>query len=298
MRGPTIPHRSRPAANPESAATASGSGIASGFAYSTHSPVVARTPRLTFSARRRGRSFSIRRASGGRTGGAEPGRFATTTSSSTCRASAGSNVSSSSACPCETTTAETFTSPEPPRRPGRWREPSPPSRRRAPARSPPRRAARARRSPGEPRPRAGLGDDDRRLPGDLDERRVGDRHDGRARRHGLDDREPEPLVPRRLDEAGRTAIERGEPLHRHVPLDPRTGVAQLPREALVLRRADDDELEPRPARRLERRTLVLPLLDRSDGERVGRLQPTLSPSGANAGSTPFGVTTTWSGGSP
>ena len=41
-------------------------------------------------------------------GGAEPGTFAITSSSSTCGRSAGSDCSSCAALPCETTIAETF----------------------------------------------------------------------------------------------------------------------------------------------------------------------------------------------
>ena len=116
-----------------------------------------------------------------------------------------------------------------------------------------------------------LRNDDSRVSRDLDERRVGDGDDRRSRRHRLDDRQPESLVTRRLNEARGAAVELREVRCRDVPLEPRTARPQLVRHTLVLRRPDDDELEADLPRGGERRALVLPLLDRSDGEGVRRL---------------------------
>ncbi len=117
VRGPAIPQRSRVAAKPVSAPTASGAGTTSGFEKSTQSHVVAAMPRLTFSESRRGRAFSSTRTAPASPDGTEPGVFATTTSSSTCRASTGTSVSSSRACPWDTTIAATLIARAPPGRP-------------------------------------------------------------------------------------------------------------------------------------------------------------------------------------
>ena len=106
-----------------SAATAPGSGTASGLDTSTYSPVVAATPAFTFAANVRGRGLSSTRAPAG-SAPTLPGRFAITTSSSTWGASAGSDASSSRAWPCETTIAETVTRAPP----GRPRASAPQSR--------------------------------------------------------------------------------------------------------------------------------------------------------------------------
>ncbi len=89
-------------------ATASGSAIASGLTISTSSCSVSSAPRFAFAANESGRSFTSTRVPGGSSAGTLPGMFAITSSSSTCGASAGSDVSSSAAWPCEMTTALTF----------------------------------------------------------------------------------------------------------------------------------------------------------------------------------------------
>ena len=73
-------------------------------------PRSAAIPVFTFAASVCGRAFSITRTpSGYRCDPAWPGRFSTTTSSSTCCRSDGSDRSSSAACRWETTTADTLT---------------------------------------------------------------------------------------------------------------------------------------------------------------------------------------------
>ncbi len=106
--GPAIPQRSCASAKATRVATAPGFAIASGLTFSRYSPLVAAMPRLTFAASESGRGFSSTRTPSG-TSAAEPGRFATTTASSTWGRSAGSDRARSASCPCETTTAETFT---------------------------------------------------------------------------------------------------------------------------------------------------------------------------------------------
>jgi hypothetical protein len=96
MRGPATPQRGRPVMKSRRIATASGSGTASGFAITTASPDVAEKPRFAFAANESGRSFSSTRTPSG-TAPTLPGRLATTTTSSTCGASAGSERSSSRA---------------------------------------------------------------------------------------------------------------------------------------------------------------------------------------------------------
>ena len=86
--GPAIPQRGCSSANATSAATACGSGIASGLTFRTYSPLVAAIPRLTFAASGSGRGFSRTRTPSGTTR-TESETFAMTSVSSTCETSAG-----------------------------------------------------------------------------------------------------------------------------------------------------------------------------------------------------------------
>ena len=138
--------------------------------------------------------------------------------------------------------------------------------RRSPAAESRSRSASARRIPSASSLSSG---DDRRVAGHLEQGGVGDRHDGRARRHRLEDGKAEPLVARRLDEARGAPVEAGEPLRRDIALESGPTGAEPLGDAGVLRRTDDDEREPRLACGRERGDLVLPLLDRADREREG-----------------------------
>ena len=141
----------------------------------------------------------------------------------------------------------------------------------------------------------GLLDEDRGVPRDFAKRRVRHRDDRSPGRHGLEDGEPEALVPARLDETRGAAIEIGEPLRIDVALEPGAVLVQLRRELRILRRPDDDEREPGSLRGLQGRELVLPALNRSDRQTRSRAPPV---PGRKTGSTPFGVTTIRSAGTP
>src|SRR5918992_140747 len=102
-----MPHRGRSSMNARRAATAPASARVSGLAVTTNGALVSAMPRLAFGARPSGRTFAISFAPGGSGPSGSPGRLATTTSSSTCGASAARHSSSSVPAPCETTTVET-----------------------------------------------------------------------------------------------------------------------------------------------------------------------------------------------
>src|SRR4029453_7766255 len=100
----------------------------------------------------------------------------------------------------------------------------------------------------------------------LEQRRLTDGHDRRARRHRLDDREPESLVAARLHETGRAAIQLDETIRLDVSLEACSGSPELGGERAVLLGAGDDEREPRVLGGGERGKLVLAPLDRTDRE--------------------------------
>ena len=183
----------------------------------------------------------------------------------------GSERSSSRACPCETTTAETFT---PRVSPGRRRASARRRLRQLNARARSRPAATSLLALGErlagSRPRARP---PRRTtaasPATSTQRRIRNGDDRRPARHRLDDGEPEALVARSTAR-GRRRRDRARRAARSstYPSSLRPARAELGRERRVLRRADDDERKTDRRRRLERRELVLPRLDRADREHV------------------------------
>ena len=132
------------------------------------------------------------------------------------------------------------------------------------ARSSPAATSRSRSASARRMPSASscLLDEHRGVPRHLTQSRVRHGDDRRPRCHGLEDGEPEALVPARLDETRRAAVELGEPFRRHVALESGAAPAQLLGELWILRRSDDDEREPRTRRSLQGRELVLPSLDR------------------------------------
>ena len=100
----------------------------------------------------------------------------------------------------------------------------------------------------------GLLDEDRGVPRHLAQGRIRHGDDRRPRCHGLEDGEPEALVPTRLDETRRAAVELGEPFRRHVALEPGAARAQLLCELWILgrvrrRRAGDPHPSQPPGRR-------------------------------------------------
>ena len=217
----------------------------------TYLPDVAAMPRFTFAAEReRPRVLEHTDACG--TSSIEPGTFAIDELSSTWSRAPGSDRSSSVACPCETTTAETFT-----RRVPRGR----------------RRASSPRSPPGErPRPLETCPDEplavdertadavcepllvheDRGVARDLHERGLARRDHGRATSHRLEHRQTEALEARWLHEARRAPVEVGEPLGLDVAHEPRAAPAKLVRERRLLLRPGDDERKADRVRRFER----------------------------------------------
>ena len=272
--------------NARSAATAPGSGTASGFAASTSSAVVSATPWLMFAPKPSGRVVVRRRR---RPSGTEPGMFAITTSSSTCGRERRQRLRELGRM-CRARRR--------PRRPSRR---APAGRRRPSAvPSPPTRTARAleprAREPlavvERPRERRGevavLGVD-AASPADLAQRRiVGERRPAC--------RSPSPRAPGcrspRSATAARAPRRRGRA--RRAPpasTQPRTS-APPPRSSRGERRLllgpDDDERQPdAPAPRRARR--AGPCAPGSRRRRAGSRRARRRP-GANAGSTPCGVT--------
>ena len=139
------------------------------------------------------------------------------------------------------------------------------ARSRPSARSSPARAT-ASLDPGRDRRRVERVDEHRRVAGDLLERARRGRDDGRAARHRLEDRDPEALVQRGVDEAARAAKEARELRVRH-EAEPAHAVArQL--DAAPAGVADDAQLGAGEPRGLGDPGQVLPRLERSDGEHV------------------------------
>ena len=225
-----------------------------------------------------------------------PGRFAITTSSSTCGASAGSDSRQLARVAVRDDDGGDLHAERLPvdgERPLRGRAPAEGPRALEPGA---RRAGRARRARGGCR-RRGAPPRRRRPRRPATSRSAGSSSgdDGRAARHRLEHRQPEALEARRLHEAGGAAVELGELLLRDV-------AAQVARRARAARAASAASFSgptttsgsptasaAASAASWFLRGCTAPTASTYVAER--RLSP-----GAKAGSTPFGVTTTFSGG--
>ena len=280
--GPAMPHRGCASAKrDERWRRRPAPRTASGFETSTYSP--ARRGDAEVDVRReRQRTRVLEHAHAGRDlVEPSPGRSRPRASRRPAATSAGSERSSSAAWPCETTTAETFTSRAPPGRPRaslRRRLPAERARALEPRR---RRAARARRARGGSRRRAAP---PRRTtaasPATSSERRVGDGDDRRPGRHRLEHGQPEALVPATTGRGTprRDRARRAAPSRRSPRAGRRAGAAppRAPRPSPARRR----RAGARRVRGLERGELVLPPLDRSHREDVV-VRPSIP--GVNAG---------------
>ena len=227
-------------------------------------------PRLTFVARLSGCGFSSTRTPSGIGSATEPGRFETTTVSSTCGTSAGSSRTSSAACPCETTTAETLTgSPSISRYTARVFSAAA-RQLNACARSRPAAASRSRSAIAVRIPSSSSDVSTNTAASPATSSRAGSRTatTGVPGRHRLEHREPEALVARGLDEAGGSAIEVGKPLRsRHTPRAgrlPDGAPRRRTRPSPAQRRRAGDPPHSLP----ERGELVFAPLDRADREHV------------------------------
>ena len=202
--------------------------------------------------------------------------------------------SSSAAFPCETTIAETFTpstSPVDLGRPARGLRPGEEPRPLDPGGGEPLAL-------GERPPRGGaevavLGVDGRAVR-DLAQRRLGRGDHRRAARHRLEHRQPEPLEARRQHERRRAAVELGQLLLGDVAAQVGAAAPQLGRELASF--SGPATTSGRPTARAASsaasgflRAWIAP---------TKRTYPPCSPPGANAGSTPFGVTVTFAAGTP
>ena len=172
--------------------TASGSGTASGFETRTYSPVVAAIPRFTFAAKVE-RAWILEDAHAVRDAVAEAGRFATTSVSSTCGASTGSErrelVARGRARRRRRRSSRLeylAVDLERPLAAARQLNERARSRPAATSRS---RSASARRIPSAS---ARVVDEDRGVAGDLAKGRLGDRDDRRPACHRLDPGRPKP----------------------------------------------------------------------------------------------------------
>ena len=239
-------------------------------------------PRLTFSASRRGRAFSSDARAGRQLGRLRAGPVRDDDELVDLRRERRQQRRELGGVPVRDDDRGDAHRPSASSRPGRSPRPSPPTRTRAPARARPRRAARDLRAPGGSRRRARPpARRPPRRPATSSERLVGHHHDGRPRGHRLDHGQPEALVARGLDEARGAAVERREPLVRDVALEPRPAVAELARDALVLRRARRRRARARPSRAAaSAASWFFARLDRPDRERVA---PSRGLSPASAG---------------
>ena len=112
--------------------------------------------------------------------------------------------------------------------------------------------------------------------------------DGRTAGHRLGDRHPEALEPRRVDDRGGAAVERGELVVGDAAEPHDAGPVELGLLAPA-RPADDDELElgvGEERERLDERAEVLARLERRDRQQVRGLAPRRGPVGVVLGRDP------------
>ena len=241
----------------------------------------------------RKRARVLEHADAAGTSSTEPGTFATTSVSSTCGTSAGSERSSSAACPCETTTAETFTS-----------EYLPVDGERLLGGRAPAERARALETRRDEALAIGerLADAVCELssstktaasPATSTSAGSGTATTGVPEAIASSTGRPKPSNARAARGRPRRGRARPAAPSRRSPRAARRGGGAR-RRARVLLRPGDDERQADRRRGVERGELVLPSLDRADREHV----VTDRDPGAKAGSTPFGVTTMRGAGTP
>ena len=113
-------------------------------------------------------------------------------------------------------------------------------------------------------------DEHRGVACDLLGRSARGRDDGGAARHRLEHRDAEALVERRIDDAARAAVVRGELVVVDLA-EPAHCAARV--DAAPAARADDAQLDAGPRGRVDRAREILARLERADGEHVVALRP-------------------------